>query len=176
LTASRHLWYHTGMKVAIIMGSESDWEIIRSAKETLDSLGIQNEVHVMSAHRSPDVVRDFTLKAPESGIGVIIAAAGGAAHLAGAVAAHTNLPVIGVPMPGGALGGTDALLATVQMPSGIPVATVAIGKAGATNSAVLAAQILALSDDTLCAKLVEFKKKLAKKVAKMNDRVREQAG
>ncbi len=175
LTGSRTLWYDAGMKVAIIMGSESDWETVRSAKETLDSLGIQNESRVMSAHRSPDVVRDFALKARDSGIGVIIAAAGGAAHLAGTVAAHTTLPVIGVPMGGGALGGTDALLATVQMPSGVPVATVAIGKSGATNAAVLAAQILALSDDGLRARLDGFKKKLAEKVVKMNDRIQEQA-
>ena len=164
------------MKVAILMGSESDWDIIRSAKETLDSFGIQNEAHVMSAHRSPDVVRDFTTNARSSGIGVIIAAAGGAAHLAGTIAAHTTLPVIGVPMKGGALGGTDALLATVQMPSGVPVATVAIGKSGATNAGVLAAQILALSDDDLSAKLVEFKKKLKEKVAKMDASVKQQAG
>ena len=163
------------MKVAILMGSESDWDIIRSAKETLDSLDVQSEVHVMSAHRSPDVVRDFAINARKSDIGVIIAAAGGAAHLAGTVAAHTTLPVIGVPMGSGALGGTDALLSTVQMPSGVPVATVAIGKSGATNAAVLAAQILALSDEDIRAKLTEFKKKLAEKVEKMNDRVRDMA-
>ncbi len=143
------------------MGSESDWDVIQSTKETLDSLDVQSETHVMSAHRSPDVVRDFSLKARKAGIGVIVAAAGGAAHLAGTVAAHTTLPVIGVPMGGGALAGADALLSSVQMPSGVPVATVAIGKSGAVNAAVLAAQILALSDKDLRARLDKFKNKLA---------------
>lgn len=163
------------MKVAILMGSESDWEVVRSTKETLDSLGVQNETHVMSAHRSPGTVSEFASKARESGIGVIIAAAGGAAHLAGVVAAHTTLPVIGVPIGGGALGGTDALLSTVQMPSGVPVATVAIGKPGATNAAVLAAQILALGDKDLSARLDEFKKKLGEKVEQMDARVKDLA-
>lgn len=164
------------MKVAILMGSESDWEIIRSTKEMLDSLGVQSEVHVMSAHRNPDTVRDFALRARASDIGVIIAAAGGAAHLAGGVAAHTTLPVIGVPMGGGALAGADALLSTVQMPSGVPVATVAIGRSGAVNAAVLAAQILALGDEGLRARLGEFKKELAEKVEKMDTRVKDRAG
>jgi phosphoribosylaminoimidazole carboxylase PurE protein len=160
------------MKVVIVMGSESDWDTIKAAKETLDSLGVECEARVMSAHRSPGTVADFASNAAESGVGVIIAAAGGAAHLAGTVAAHTALPVIGVPMPSGSLAGMDALLATVQMPSGVPVATVAIGKSGAKNAGVLAAQILALSDADLAARLVGFKKELADKVAEMDESVR----
>ncbi len=165
-----------GMRVAILMGSQSDWDVMRSAKDTLDQFGIDSEVRVMSAHRSPGVVADFASGAHEAGFGVIIAAAGGAAHLAGSIAAHTTLPVIGVPMAGGSLGGKDALLATVQMPSGVPVATVAIGKAGATNSAILAAQILALADNGLKAKLADHKKTLAEKVEKMDADVRKETG
>ena len=164
------------MKVAILMGSESDWEVIQKAKETLDQLGVENEVHVMSAHRSPNKVAEFASNARDAGIGVIIAAAGGAAHLGGVIAAHTTLPVIGVPMAGGSLGGQDAILATVQMPSGVPVATVAIGKAGAVNSGVLAAQILSLSDDNLKKRLDEFKKELAAKVEKMDASVKSRSG
>lgn len=164
------------MKIAILMGSQSDWDVMRSAKDTLDQFGIDSEVRVMSAHRSPGIVADFASGAREAGFGVIIAAAGGAAHLAGSVAAHTTLPVIGVPMAGGSLGGSDALLATVQMPSGVPVATVAIGKAGATNSAILAAQILALADNGLKVKLADHKKTLAGKVEKMDADVRKETG
>ncbi len=163
------------MKVVIVMGSESDWETIRGAKEALDSLGVECEARVMSAHRSPGTVAEFASGAATAGVGVIIAAAGGAAHLAGTVAAHTTLPVIGVPMTSGALAGIDALLATVQMPSGVPVATVAIGKSGAKNAGVLAAQILALSDSDLAARLDGFKKELAEKVVKMDESVKKLA-
>jgi phosphoribosylaminoimidazole carboxylase PurE protein len=163
------------MKVAVVMGSESDWETIKSAKEMLDSLGVECEAHVMSAHRSPGTVADFASGAADAGIGVIIAAAGGAAHLAGTIAAHTTLPVIGVPMPSGSLAGMDALLATVQMPSGVPVATVAIGASGAKNAGVLAAQMLALSDKDLAARLDRFKKDLGEKVKKMDESVKKLA-
>ena len=163
------------MKVAIVMGSDSDWGMVKSAKETLDSLGVECEAHVMSAHRSPGTVSEFAGKAKDNGIGVIIAAAGGTAHLAGTIAAHTTLPVIGIPIAGGSLGGMDALLATVQMPSGVPVATVAVGKSGAKNAGVLAAQILALSNKDLSAKMDEFKKELAEKVKKADANVKKQA-
>src|SRR5204862_1836913 len=127
--------------VAIVMGSKSDWETMRHAVETLDALGVPNESHVLSAHRTPDATADFARKAADRGVRVIIAGAGGAAHLAGVIAAETVLPVIGVPIPSTSLQGLDSLLSTVQMPAGIPVATGAIGKAGAVNAGVLAAQI-----------------------------------
>ena len=138
-------------KVGIIMGSDSDLPVIKKAIDTLDSLGIAYEVHVYSAHRTPEQARDFSVNARANGFGVIIAAAGMAAHLAGAVAANTTLPVIGIPCKGPVLDGMDALLATVQMPTGIPVATVAIN--GGANAALLAAQILAVEDNELAAKL-----------------------
>ena len=128
--------------VSIVMGSDSDLDIMREAAKALDDFGIAYEIDVTSAHRSPDRTADFARKAAGRGVRVIIAGAGGAAHLAGVIAAHTTLPVIGVPIPSTALNGMDSLLATVQMPAGIPVATVAIGKAGATNAGILAAQIL----------------------------------
>lgn len=138
-------------KVGIIMGSDSDLPIVKKATDTLTSLGIPFEVHVYSAHRTPVEARDFALNARESGFGVLIAAAGMAAHLAGAIAANTTLPVIGIPCKGGVLDGLDALLSTVQMPTGIPVATVALN--GAANAALLAAQIIAVEDAELAAKL-----------------------
>ena len=138
-------------KVGIVMGSDSDLPILRKAMDTLDSLGIPFEAHVYSAHRTPQQARDFALHARENGFGAIIAAAGMAAHLAGAIAAGTTIPVIGIPCKSTNLDGIDALLSTVQMPSGIPVATVAIN--GAVNAALLAAQILAVSDEALAAKL-----------------------
>ena len=138
-------------KVGILMGSASDLPVVRKAIDTLEGLEIPYEVHVYSAHRTPKEASDFTRNAKKNGFGVMIAAAGMAAHLAGAVAANTTLPVIGIPCKSTNLDGLDALLATVQMPSGIPVATVAID--GATNAALLAAQILALSDDDLAKKL-----------------------
>lgn len=140
-------------KVGIIMGSASDLPVVRKAIDTLSSLDIPYEVHVFSAHRTPVQAAEFSKNARDNGFGVIIAAAGMAAHLAGAVAAQTTLPVIGIPCKSNTLDGVDALLSTVQMPSGIPVATVAID--GAVNAALLSAQILALSDDALSQKLIE---------------------
>lgn len=130
--------------VGVVMGSKSDWETMQHAVSTLDSLGIESEVRVMSAHRTPDIAIEFSSTAAERGLEVIIAAAGGAAHLAGVVAAKTTIPVLGVPMKGWSLDGLDSLLSTVQMPRGIPVGTLAIGKAGAVNAALFAGQILGL--------------------------------
>ena len=138
-------------KVGIIMGSDSDLPILRKSMDTLDALGIPYECHIFSAHRTPVQARDFALSARENGFGAMIAAAGMAAHLAGAIAANTTLPVIGIPCKSSVLDGMDALLSTVQMPSGIPVATVAIN--GAVNAALLAAQIIAVEDGELAAKL-----------------------
>ena len=138
-------------KVGIVMGSDSDLPILRKAMDTLDNLGIPFEAHVYSAHRTPEQARDFALHARENGFGAMIAAAGMAAHLAGAIAANTTVPVIGIPCKSTNLDGIDALLSTVQMPSGIPVATVAIN--GAVNAALLAAQIIAVSDEALAEKL-----------------------
>ena len=143
-------------KIGIVMGSDSDLPIIQKATNTLESLGIPYEVHVYSAHRTPEQARDFALNARSNGFGAIIAAAGMAAHLAGAIAANTTLPVVGIPCKGGALDGVDALLSTVQMPSGIPVATVALN--GGVNAALLCAQILAVEDEALAAKLDEKRK------------------
>lgn len=138
-------------KVAVIMGSDSDWPVVEKAVRQLKELGIGVEVRVMSAHRTPEQAREFAVNARKNGFGAIIAAAGKAAHLAGALAASTTLPVIGIPVKSSTLDGLDALLSTVQMPSGIPVATVAID--GAQNAALLAAEILAAADDELAAKL-----------------------
>src|SRR5262249_37294028 len=135
-----------GMRVAILMGSDSDWPVMTTAADRLTALGIGCDVRVLSAHRSPDETAKFARGARDAGFRVIICAAGAAAHLAGAVAAQTTLPVLGVPLDAGGLGGLDALLATVQMPAGVPVGTLAIGKAGADNAAILAVQILALPD------------------------------
>jgi 5-(carboxyamino)imidazole ribonucleotide mutase len=150
--------------VSIVMGSDSDLEIMREAAKALEDFGIGYEIDVTSAHRSPERTAEFARKAADRGIRVIIAGAGGAAHLAGVIAAHTSLPVIGVPIPSTALNGLDSLLATVQMPAGIPVATVAIGKAGATNAGILAAQILALASTVLAKKLDAYKERLANSV------------
>ncbi len=150
--------------VAVLMGSKSDWETMRHCCETLDRLGIAREARVLSAHRTPGPTADYVSQAEGRGIEVIIAAAGGAAHLAGVAAAHTILPVLGVPMEGWALNGLDALLATVQMPGGIPVGTLAIGKAGAVNAALLAAAILARSRPELAEKLRGYRKEQADKV------------
>ena len=138
-------------KIGIIMGSDSDLPIVKKATDMLSTLDIPFEVHVYSAHRTPVEARDFALNARENGFGVLIAAAGMAAHLAGAIAANTTLPVIGIPCKGGMMDGLDALLSTVQMPTGIPVATVALN--GAANAALLAAQIIAVEDAELAAKL-----------------------
>jgi 5-(carboxyamino)imidazole ribonucleotide mutase len=150
--------------VGVVMGSKSDWETMRATSETLERFGVAHECHVMSAHRTPALASEFAGKAEGRGIEVIIAAAGGAAHLAGVVAAHTILPVVGVPMKSDALNGLDSLLATVQMPAGIPVATLAIGKAGATNAALLAIAILANSRPELKKKLREFRAEQEKKI------------
>ena len=149
-------------KVAVLMGSDSDWPVVRAACAQLEAFGIPYEAHIMSAHRSPAQVAEFAAYARKSGFGVIICAAGMAAHLAGAVAANTTLPVIGIPMKGGAMDGLDALLATVQMPSGIPVATVALD--GARNAALLAAQILAVEDANLAAWLDAARRDMAAQI------------
>src|ERR1700754_725785 len=151
--------------VSIVMGSDSDLEIMRESAKALDEFGIAYEIDVTSAHRSPDRTAEYARKAASRGIRVIIAGAGGAAHLAGVIAAHTTLPVIGVPIPSTSLNGMDSLLATVQMPAGIPVATVAIGKPGASNAGILAAQILALASPDLTKKMAAHKEKLASGVA-----------
>ncbi len=149
-------------KVAVIMGSDSDLPVVKNALAKLDSLEIAYEVHVMSAHRTPSLASNFAAKAKENGFGVILSFAGKAAHLGGVLAAHTTLPVIGIPVKSSTLDGLDALLATVQMPSGVPVATVAID--GAANAAILAAQILALSDEALDARLIAMKEEMAQSV------------
>ncbi len=150
--------------VAVIMGSASDWETMRHSVEMLNELGIANEHHVLSAHRTPDATADFARQAAERGLKVIITGAGSAAHLAGVVAGLTRLPVLGVPIPSSALQGLDSLLSIAQMPGGIPVGTLAIGSAGAKNAALLAAAILALSDDTIRKNLEAFRKKQTEKV------------
>ena len=146
------------------MGSDSDLPKIENCISTLKGLGLEPEVRVMSAHRTPDLVAKFSAEAESKGLEVIIAAAGGAAHLAGVVAAHTILPVIGIPVEGGALKGVDALLSTVQMPGGIPVATVGIGSGGATNAALLAAQIIAAKDPEIRKKLLDDRARRRQKV------------
>src|SRR6187431_929148 len=151
-------------QVLILMGSDSDAPVMQAAVETLREFGITSEMTVASAHRSPERVMRLVREAPGRGVKVFIVGAGAAAHLAGVVAAHTSLPVIGVPIDSSALKGMDALLSTVQMPPGVPVATVAIGKPGATNAGVLAAQMIALGQPEMAAKLVAYKKKLAEKV------------
>ena len=151
-------------KVAIIMGSDSDWPVVKSACTVLKDFGIPFEAHILSAHRTPEAAADFAKSARANGYGVILCAAGMAAHLAGAFAANTTLPVVGIPMKGGALDGLDALLATVQMPSGFPVATVALN--GAKNAAYLAVAILAVADDDLAAKLDKFRADTAAAIAK----------
>ena len=156
-------------KVAVIMGSDSDLPIVEKAIDTLKEFEIPFEVHVYSAHRTPVETKDFVSSAEENGFGVIIAAAGMAAHLAGAVAANTVLPVIGIPVSAKKLDGLDALLSTVQMPSGIPVATVAID--GAKNAAILAAQIIALSDEKLSAKLKTDRQKASQIVLEKNEKI-----
>jgi 5-(carboxyamino)imidazole ribonucleotide mutase len=157
--------------VGIIMGSESDWPKINAVAAALDEFGVSHEIGVMSAHRTPDVVREYASSAVERGLKVIIAAAGGAAHLAGVAASHTTLPVIGIPVPTGIMGGLDSLLATVQMPGDVPVAAVGAGMGGPRNAGLLAVQILALADDSLREKLNRFKLKLADKVAAKNEKL-----
>lgn len=156
-------------KVAIIMGSDSDFPVVSKAVNKLKEFGVDYEVHIMSAHRTPDLAIEFSANAKKNGFGVIIAAAGMAAHLAGVLAAKTTLPVIGIPCKSAQLDGLDALLATVMMPTGIPVATVAVD--GAANAAILAVQMLALSDDTLAKKLEDMKADMAQGVAKKDEAI-----
>jgi 5-(carboxyamino)imidazole ribonucleotide mutase len=143
--------------VGVVMGSKSDWETMRHTTDTLETLGIPYDVRVLSAHRTPDQALDYAASARARGLKVLIAGAGGAAHLGGVLAAKTELPVLGVPMQAGALNGLDALLAMVQMPAGIPVGTLAVGKAGAVNAALMAAAILALSDPDIATALSRFR-------------------
>jgi 5-(carboxyamino)imidazole ribonucleotide mutase len=159
--------------VAVVMGSDSDMAVMQSSIDTLKDFGIEPVVRVISAHRTPQAAAEFADSAAGEGIRVIIAGAGMAAHLAGALAGRTTLPVVGVPLiSAGGLEGVDALLSTVQMPPGVPVATMAVGKAGAKNAAILAVQMLALSDETLAQKLAEFKKAQEKKVIEKDSALR----
>lgn len=159
-----------GIEVGIVMGSKSDLEVMKAASGLLAKFGIESELRVISAHRTPDIAAEYAKSAAARGLKVIIAGAGAAAHLAGAMAANTMLPVIGVPLASGALNGVDALYATVQMPAGVPVATVAIG--GSTNAAVLAAQMLAISDKKLAAKLDEYKENIKARAIEADEEVR----
>lgn len=158
-------------KVAVVMGSISDLEVMMHGVRVLNSYGIGYEVRVLSAHRAPEAVGEFARSAPERGIRLFIAGAGAAAHLAGALAAHSGLPIIGVPLVASSLAGFDALLATVQMPGGVPVATVGVGKAGAVNAGHLAARILALSDEDIAAKVANERTAQLDKVMKMDGEV-----
>ena len=160
---------HDMKKVAIMMGSDSDWPVVQGACAQLKEWGVPYEARIMSAHRTPAQAAEFAGSARKNGFGVIICAAGMAAHLAGAVAANTTLPVIGIPMRGGALDGLDALLSTVQMPSGVPVAAVALN--GAKNAAILAVQILAVSDEALAAKLDAARRDMAAQIAEKDARL-----
>jgi len=148
-------------KVGILMGSDSDLEVMREAEKRLESFGVAYETHIMSAHRTPERAAEYASSAEQRGLQAIICGAGAAAHLAGAIAANTTLPVIGIPIDSSSLKGLDALLATVQMPAGIPVAAMAIGKAGAANAGIFAAQIVARTDQEVAAKLTQFKKEMA---------------
>lgn len=159
--------------VGILMGSDSDWPKIRAAADALTEFGVSYEVHVMSAHRTPALVEDFVKNADARGIKVILAAAGGAAHLAGVVASHTVLPVIGIPVATDFCGGLDSLLSMVQMPGDIPVATVAVGGGGPRNAGILAAEIIALGDKNLREKLLAFRKKLVEKIVEKDKALQE---
>jgi phosphoribosylaminoimidazole carboxylase PurE protein len=151
-------------QIGILMGSDSDFEVMRETEKRLDYFGIHYETRILSAHRTPEKAAKYAATAQQRGLEVIIAGAGAAAHLAGAIAANTTLPVIGIPIDSSSLRGLDALLATVQMPAGIPVATMAIGKAGAANAGIFAAQIVARKDSEVASKLSEFKKEMAASV------------
>jgi len=159
--------------VSIVMGSDSDLEVMRECADVLKDFGVSFEMQILSAHRTPILVSDFAAQATKKGLKVIVAGAGGAAHLAGAMAANTILPVIGVPLVATQLNGLDALLATVQMPAGVPVATVAVGKPGARNAGLLAVQILALSDEKLAEKLRKFKDSLVDSSREKNRKLQE---
>src|SRR5579862_9551567 len=158
--------------VSIVMGSDSDLDIMREAAKALEGFGIAYEIDVTSAHRSPDRTADYARKAASRGVRVIIAGAGGAAHLAGVIAAHTTLPVIGVPIPSTSLNGLDSLLATVQMPAGITVVTVVFGKPGATNGGILAAKMIGLADAAVAKKLETHKEKLARGVEEKSKKLK----
>ena len=149
-------------KIAILIGSETDKPVMESANRYYEYFNIKYEINVMSAHRNPTVVHEFSINAKSKGYKIIVAAAGMAAHLAGAIKANSILPVIGVPLDGGILTGLDSLLSTLQMPKGVPVATMSVGKSGAINAAILCAEILALSDEKISDKLIDFKKNGAK--------------
>lgn len=157
--------------VGIVMGSDSDWPLVQKAVDVLRSFEVPFEVRVISAHRTPDLAFEYAKTAEERGLKVIISAAGGAAHLGGVIAANTTLPVIGIPVAAGALNGMDALYSTLQMPSGIPVATVSLGSAGPTNAALLAIQILSTADEKLREKFRAYKEGLREKVRKGNDKI-----
>lgn len=159
--------------VGIVMGSDSDWPKINKAATALAEFGIPYEVRVMSAHRTPHVVGEYAETAIDRGLKVIIAAAGGAAHLAGVIAAHTTLPIIGLPVPTAELGGLDSLLATVQMPGDVPVATMAVGMGGPRNAGLFAVQILATADESLRAKYTDFKASLVGKIAAKDEQLRQ---
>jgi len=161
-------------QISVVMGSTSDMPLVHKTIETLRQFHVEYEVKVLSAHRTPEKVAEFARAARDRGIRVLIGAAGGAAHLAGALAAHSTLPVIGIPVPTQHLGGLDSLLSTVQMPSGVPVATVAVGEAGATNAALLAVEILALADDALLKRLNTYREDLARKVEQAAREVRQE--
>jgi len=161
-------------QVSVVMGSTSDLPLVRKAIETLREFRVEYEVKVLSAHRTPDKAADFAKQARSRGVRVLIGAAGGAAHLAGTLAAHSTLPVIGIPVPTEHLGGLDSLLSTVQMPSGVPVATVAIGEAGAKNAALLAIEILALTDSALLKRLGHYREALTEQVEKAARDVRQE--
>jgi len=159
-------------QVLIVLGSSSDLPIMEETAKLLSEFGVTHSVHIASAHRTPEKAAALATEAAANGTKVIIAGAGYAAHLAGSLAAHTTLPVIGVPLDASSLNGLDSLLSTVQMPSGVPVATVTIGKAGAKNAAILAVQILSLFDDVLAGKLVKYKEDMAKKIEEADDQLR----
>lgn len=159
-------------KVGILMGSDSDLEVMREAEKRLDYFGVPYETRILSAHRTPHKTHEYAASAAGRGMEVIIVGAGAAAHLAGVVAAHTTLPVIGVPIDSSSLKGLDALLSTVQMPAGVPVATMAIGKAGAANAGIFAAEILASKDSRLSAKLAQLKKEMASGVEEKDRKLR----
>ncbi|MEC8130914.1 MAG: 5-(carboxyamino)imidazole ribonucleotide mutase [Pseudomonadota bacterium] len=153
------------LRVVVCMGSQSDWDTMREAAAILDTLAVAHEVRIISAHRTPDRLSEFARTAVEDGVGVIIAGAGGAAHLPGMIAAHTTLPVLGVPVESKSLKGMDSLLSIVQMPGGVPVGTLAIGAAGARNAGLLAAQILALGNEALAGRLQEWRRNQSEAVA-----------
>ncbi len=158
-------------RVAIVMGSDSDWPVVEAACQVLRELGVPFEASVLSAHRAPERLREYVLAAEPKGIGVFIAAAGGAAHLPGVIAASTTLPVIGIPIQTATMGGLDSLLSIAQMPGGVPVATMSVGSGGARNAGVFAAQVLALADPALAARLKAFKERLGAEATRQNEKL-----